>query len=62
MVAVRSPWTSCGRRSNPQKMIVDCKATVRRPYCNISTSFVRLLRPQNAKDAAQTPYVRLLSP
>ncbi|KAH3787138.1 hypothetical protein DPMN_165258 [Dreissena polymorpha] len=28
-------------------MIIDCKATVRRPYCDISTSFVRLLRPQN---------------
>ncbi|KAH3883675.1 hypothetical protein DPMN_007635 [Dreissena polymorpha] len=42
-----SPWTSCGRRSNPQKMITDCKATVRRPHCDFSTSFVRLLRPQN---------------
>ncbi|KAH3824131.1 hypothetical protein DPMN_125959 [Dreissena polymorpha] len=28
-------------------MIIDCKATVRRPYCDFSTSFVRLLRPQN---------------
>ncbi|KAH3698572.1 hypothetical protein DPMN_086115 [Dreissena polymorpha] len=69
MVAVSSPWTSCGRRSNPQKMIIDCKATLRRPYCDISTCFVRLWRPQNdcgrnknAKDAAQTPYGRLWSP
>ncbi|KAH3734000.1 hypothetical protein DPMN_040439 [Dreissena polymorpha] len=28
-------------------MIIDCKATVRRPYCDPSTSSVRLLRPQN---------------
>ncbi|KAH3892628.1 hypothetical protein DPMN_016749 [Dreissena polymorpha] len=28
-------------------MIIDCKATVRRRYCNFCTSFVRLLRPQN---------------
>ncbi|KAH3788130.1 hypothetical protein DPMN_166261 [Dreissena polymorpha] len=28
-------------------MIIDCKATVRRPYCDFSTSFVRLLRPRN---------------
>ncbi|KAH3712328.1 hypothetical protein DPMN_072025 [Dreissena polymorpha] len=28
-------------------MIIDCKATVRRPNCDISTYFVRLLRPQN---------------
>ncbi|KAH3733110.1 hypothetical protein DPMN_039535 [Dreissena polymorpha] len=40
-------------------MIIDCKATVRRPYCDISTSFVRLLRPQNDydrnKNAVRTP-------
>ncbi|KAH3768129.1 hypothetical protein DPMN_169341 [Dreissena polymorpha] len=46
MVAVRSPWTSCGRRSNLQKMIIDFKATVRRFYCDFSTFFVRLLRHQ----------------
>ncbi|KAH3753186.1 hypothetical protein DPMN_187820 [Dreissena polymorpha] len=28
-------------------MIIDCKATIRRPYCDFSRSFVRLLRPQN---------------
>ncbi|KAH3735181.1 hypothetical protein DPMN_041643 [Dreissena polymorpha] len=28
-------------------MIIDCKATVRRPNCDISTYFVRLFRPQN---------------
>ncbi|KAH3689944.1 hypothetical protein DPMN_191189 [Dreissena polymorpha] len=28
-------------------MITDCKATVRRLYCDFSTSFVSLLRPQN---------------
>ncbi|KAH3716062.1 hypothetical protein DPMN_058778 [Dreissena polymorpha] len=28
-------------------MIIDCKATVRRPYCDFSTSFVRLLRPRH---------------
>ncbi|KAH3773230.1 hypothetical protein DPMN_174588 [Dreissena polymorpha] len=28
-------------------MIIDCKAIVRRPYCDFSTSFVRLLRPQD---------------
>ncbi|KAH3870539.1 hypothetical protein DPMN_033728 [Dreissena polymorpha] len=28
-------------------MIIDCKATVWRLYCDISTSFVRLSRPQN---------------
>ncbi|KAH3705105.1 hypothetical protein DPMN_080170 [Dreissena polymorpha] len=28
-------------------MIIDCKATVRRPFCDFSTSFVRLLHPQN---------------
>ncbi|KAH3883880.1 hypothetical protein DPMN_007848 [Dreissena polymorpha] len=29
-------------------MKINCQATVRRPYCDFSTSFVRLLRPQNA--------------
>ncbi|KAH3849949.1 hypothetical protein DPMN_092353 [Dreissena polymorpha] len=50
-------------------MIIDCEATVRRPYCDICMSFVHLLRPQNdygcnknAKDAAQTPYGQLWSP
>ncbi|KAH3817597.1 hypothetical protein DPMN_119136 [Dreissena polymorpha] len=28
-------------------MIIDCKAIVRRPLCDFSTSFVRLVRPQN---------------
>ncbi|KAH3749748.1 hypothetical protein DPMN_184258 [Dreissena polymorpha] len=31
-------------------MIIDCKATVRRPYYDLSTSCVRLLRPQNDYD------------
>ncbi|KAH3817721.1 hypothetical protein DPMN_119276 [Dreissena polymorpha] len=40
-------------------MIIDCKATLRRLYCDISTPFVRLLRPQNDygrnKNAVRTP-------
>ncbi|KAH3886663.1 hypothetical protein DPMN_010675 [Dreissena polymorpha] len=40
-------------------MIIYCKATVRRPYCDISTSSVLLLRPQNDygrnKNAVRTP-------
>ncbi|KAH3798125.1 hypothetical protein DPMN_151715 [Dreissena polymorpha] len=39
-------------------MIIDCKATVRRPYCDVSTSFVRLLRPQNDYDALTATSLR----
>ncbi|KAH3881581.1 hypothetical protein DPMN_005507 [Dreissena polymorpha] len=28
-------------------MIIDCKAIVRQPFCDFSTSFVRQLHPQN---------------
>ncbi|KAH3876978.1 hypothetical protein DPMN_000831 [Dreissena polymorpha] len=42
-----------------EKMIIDCKVTMRLPYCDIGTSFVRLLRPQKDygrnKNAARTP-------
>ncbi|KAH3814821.1 hypothetical protein DPMN_143334 [Dreissena polymorpha] len=42
----------------PTKIIHDCKATVRRPYCDLSKFFVRLLRPQNDYGVLTTTSLR----